>query len=87
MVCSVHMGQQPSSGAQACLHVSNVNWPLRTSAPVLSDARFALAAPRCLRCQLNGHELPLHHSNNSMIVHFVADSLPSVCSYWRHGGE
>lgn len=38
------MGRQPSSGAQGCLHRSAVNWPQRTSAPVLSDARFGLAA-------------------------------------------
>lgn len=38
------MGQQPSSGAQGCLHLSAVNWPQRTSAPVLSDAQFGLAA-------------------------------------------
>lgn len=38
------MGQQPSSGAQGCLHLSPVNWPQRTSAPVLSDAQFGLGA-------------------------------------------
>ena len=38
------MGRQPSSGAQGCLHLSPVNWPPRTSAPVLSDAWFGLAA-------------------------------------------
>lgn len=75
------MGRQLSSGAQGWLHLSAVNWLQRTSAPVLSDAWFVLTTLSVWGAHLIRPQLHLY--NDSMIVHFSANSIPCVGGSWN----